>query len=121
MEIQLSPRHPHSIRAYSDTAVSIGEQTYTQSLCLNTHKIHYPWAAGPLAHLSLAQLEPLDLSAIKIIIIGHKGSGFAPLSLMAELSRLGIGLECMSIAAACRTFNVLLDEKRAVGLGLLFS
>jgi uncharacterized protein len=119
MEIQLSPRHPHSIKAYCDTAVSVGDQTFTRSFCLSAQKIHYPWSVESLKNLNRSDLAVLEADPISIILIGHNTPTFAPLSLITELSTQGIGLECMSIAAACRTFNVLLDEKRSVGLGII--
>ena len=39
--------------------------------------------------------------------------------LRVELRALGIGLEVMGTGAACRTFNVLLAEDRAVVAALL--
>ena len=39
---------------------------------------------------------------------------------MSLLSQQRIGIECMSIGAACRTYNILLSEHRAVVAGFIF-
>lgn len=58
----------------------------------------------------------------EIIIIGHENPGkFPPMEFMSHLSQLQIGMECMSIGAACRTYNVLLSENRAVVAGFIMS
>ncbi|HAU0934786.1 TPA: hypothetical protein JBH70_12550, partial [Legionella pneumophila] len=55
------------------------------------------------------------------IIIGHLQTGKTlPVTLISQLSQKRIGIECMSIGAACRTYNVLLSEHRAVVAGFIF-
>jgi uncharacterized protein len=45
---------------------------------------------------------------------------FAHPQLYRALSAAGIGVECMSTAAACRTFNILVAEDRKVVAAILF-
>ena len=40
--------------------------------------------------------------------------------LTAPLARAGIGLEVMTLQAACRTYNILVAEERKVAAALLF-
>ena len=40
--------------------------------------------------------------------------------LTAPLARSGIGVEVMSLQAACRTYNILVAEERKVAAALLF-
>jgi uncharacterized protein len=39
---------------------------------------------------------------------------FATAQVRAEFARRGVGLEVMQLGAACRTFNVLVQEERRV-------
>ena len=56
----------------------------------------------------------------EIVIIGHQIPGlFPPDSIRLMFSQKRVGLECMDIGAACRTFNVLLSELRDVTLVLI--
>lgn len=57
---------------------------------------------------------------IDVLFIGT-GSEIAhiPPALREELEALGIGVESMSSAAACRTYNVLLSEGRRVAAAVL--
>ena len=46
------------------------------------------------------------------------GASAAPMGLRAELARQGIALELMDLGAACRTFNILVQEERRVAAAL---
>jgi uncharacterized protein len=49
----------------------------------------------------------------EMIIVGSGWSAaFAPRDLVFALARRGIGLEFMDTPAACRTFNILVNEGR---------
>ena len=64
---------------------------------------------------SLVKLEP------EIVIFGSGARlRFAQPGLMRLLMQRRIGMETMDTAAACRTYNVLLQEGRAVLAALLF-
>ena len=54
-----------------------------------------------------------------LFILGVGGAPMAPLGeLAASLKSIGIALELMSTAAACRTWNVLMSEGRDAATGL---
>lgn len=75
--------------------------------------------AGPPSVESLgAVLEATD--PVDVLLVGM-GADIAPLprSLRAVLEHAGIGVEVMSTAAACRTYNVLLIEARRVAAALV--
>ncbi len=91
------------------------------------------WRAGSLV-LSPGGLHdfeaPVDMEAmallvaqageIDVVLIGQ-GAEIAPLAapLRAALEEAGIGVETMSTASACRTYNVLLAEDRRVAAVLV--
>lgn len=121
MHINLEARDNHSIEAYSDTEIKVNSIGYQQSLIVSSHEIISPWLIDTINNLAETRLQDLLKHHPEIILIGHKDPGhFAPRNTLDELSKQRIALESMSIGAACRTFNVLLNEGRAVVLGIIF-
>jgi len=120
MHISQESTDRNTVQAYSESAIQIRSHSYTHSLIVNTVDEPIAWAIDSLASLDVAGLAPLLESGPEIIIIGHQTPGkFAPLETREHLSQQRIGLESMSIGAACRTFNVLLSEGRKVVLGVI--
>ena len=79
------------------------------------------WPVAEFAALSEAHFEALAALAPELVIFGS-GSRirFPHPSLLKPLIARRIGVETMDNAAACRTYNVLLAEGRAVVAALLF-
>ena len=121
MQINLEAKDKHTVQSYSDSELRINSNLYHSNLIVSAHEIIEDWSIKTIQDLNEDSLTPLLRYEPKIIIIGHNQLGkFAPLSVMQTLSKDRIGLECMSIGAACRTFNVLLSEQRDVVLGIIF-
>lgn len=120
MHIILETADKHSIQAYSDVEIKINQTTYQQSLIVSAQQIIENWPISHLQQLTQTTILPLLQHNPRIIIIGHRHNGqFPPYPLIEFLSKQGIGIECMSIGAACRTYNVLLSEQREVVLGII--
>jgi len=75
---------------------------------------------------SISAIESHDLDVfstleidVLLLTIGPAMQLLSP-KLVSELSGKGIGVECMEIGAACRTYNLLLAENRPVGLAVIF-
>ncbi|MCX7116515.1 MAG: MTH938/NDUFAF3 family protein [Legionellales bacterium] len=121
MHIQREPIDKHTIRAYSDSQVKVGEEIYVQSLIISKQQILSPWSVTAVEQLTESSAEPLLQSKPDVILLGHAGSlKMLPMAFISALSKQRIGLECMSVGAACRTFNVLLSEGRKVVVGIIF-
>ena len=120
MHISQESANKNTIQAYSESEIKIQSQCYSHSVIVNTQDAPIAWSIESLAQLDDKRLQPLLASSPEIIIIGHNQSGqFAPAPVRQLLSQQRIGLESMSIGAACRTFNVLLNEGRKVVLGII--
>lgn len=122
MNINLEAAEPHAVQAYSDNQVQINSIIYERSLIVSKEEI--------IADLSIQDIQAIDESYLQLllqlkpelVIIGHGNSGkFPPFAIVSQLSQQRIGIECMSIGAACRTYNVLLNEQRAVVAGFIFT
>ncbi len=122
MQINKEPKNAYSIQSYTDTSVTIQQQTYRKNLIISNKNILESWQATSLKTLNEASLAPLLSTEPEIIIIGHlENNTMPPVKIMQQLSQQRIGFECMNLGAACRTFNILLSEDRKVALGIIFN
>ena len=85
------------------------------NLIVSTDRIVGGWTTIAPEALTVADLAPaLELEPV-IIVVGTGTEQLLPdVELMAALGERSVGLEIMSTPAACRTFNVLLQEQRRV-------
>jgi uncharacterized protein len=73
------------------------------------------WTAAEPGALALSDLTPALALTPTILLVGTGTERTLPdVELMAALAARSVGLEIMSTPAACRTFNVLLQEQRRV-------
>ncbi len=79
-----------------------------------------PWTVAGWSDLSAADFERMATFEPELVIFGSgRRMRFAPPALLRPLLERRIGIECMDTAAACRTFNVLVSERRSVLAALL--
>ena len=114
------------IQSYGDGGFRIAGVDYKGSVLIEAEKTHL-WSVTVPDSITLAGLAPItqaiEPQAATTGVVLLLGTGSEPAivdkGLRAELRRLGIGLEVMGTGAACRTFNVLLAEDRAVVAALI--
>jgi uncharacterized protein len=121
MEIQLESAEPHTICSYSDQSIVVAQNTLYQSCIISKQSIQTGWPIHSIDELNADHLAALLQDKPDVIIVGHAGQPQALPQIACELSQKKIGIECMSIGAACRTFNVLLSEHRAAVLGIILA
>jgi uncharacterized protein len=108
------------VRRYDADSVWIGEQRCARPLLLSRQQLIDQWDAESLATLTLAQLEPVFGSGAAIVIVGTRAADrIPPVAVRRAFRERNIALEAMELGAACRTYNVLAQEERAV-LAALF-
>lgn len=119
MQLSLETGHgQYFIRAYKPGEIKINDTVYTQSVILTPTSLER-WKPSTVAALTPEDIPLLWQSNPKIILIG---TGEEHIFLAPELVGIiphGIGVEIMTTAAACRTFNLLCSEGRAVAVGLI--
>lgn len=122
MQINREAADKHTIQSYTDTQITVNNIQYSNSLIISRETIVPNWNVQSLFDLNDTDLLPLLALRPEIIIIGHNQKSVqVPMVILQALAKQRIGIECMSIGAASRTFNVLLGEQRAVVSGILFS
>lgn len=111
----------NSIRAYSDGEITINDKTISQSVVITADSIQL-WEPRGIDELTAAHVERLGELDPEIVIIGTgRELVFPSLALTAGLQTRGIGVEIMAHDAACRTFNILLEEERRVVAALMMN
>jgi uncharacterized protein len=107
------------IRGYSDSEVRIGAHTVRGSCIVTADTLITQWEPQSFAQLEAAHLETLLALNPELVVLGSGPTQrFAPGEIRSLLSARGVGLEVMQLGAACRTFNVLVQEERRVAAGL---
>jgi len=97
----------------------VGAAPFASSVLVPWQGPVLPWQAPSFDALTPAHFERLLALEPELVIFGSGRSlRFPHPSLLRALIERRIGVETMDTAAACRTFNVLVSERRSV-LGAL--
>ncbi len=105
--------------------VEINKQKYAHSLIVMADQLILDWqaadfASSGLASLSSAHFERLIELKPEVVLLGTgERHQFLHPKIYQSLTAQGIPLECMTTAAACRTYNILMSEGRNVAAALL--
>jgi len=112
--------HANLIRSYSDSELRIGDQRVQHSCLVTAERLIGDWPPESFAELAPAHLEAIFALTPELVLLGTGATQrFASAEVRGEFARRGVGLEVMELGAACRTFNVLVQEERRV-LAALF-
>lgn len=107
------------MRRYDDDSVWIGEQRHTRPVLLTRARVADDWAAASLATLTVGQLAPIFAASVSVVIMGSRAADrIAPAEVRAAFRERRIALETMELGAACRTYNLLVQEGREVLVAL---
>lgn len=108
------------VRAYQEGQITVGSQHYRRSVILTRERVLDDWRPQRYQELHDDDFQVLRNLQPEIVLLGTGPAlRFPAPSLTALLLEAGIGVEVMDTAAACRTFNILLAEDRAVVAALL--
>jgi len=119
MQLTLANRSAHFIRSYDAQGVQIADRHIGHSVLIAATQI-IDWPVTDIAQLSQEHLQPVfELKPEVVILTTGFKQAFTSAKVRAAFMAREIGLECMELGAACRTFNVLLSEDRVAVLALL--
>jgi uncharacterized protein len=121
MEFTLD-RHPTAnlVSHIGPDGIRVGEISIGRSVVMSASKLILDWPVSSVQSLDLGALAPaLELQPEVLLLGTGKRIRFPESALFATLAARGIGLEVMSTAAACRTFNILVNEERPVVAALI--
>ncbi len=109
----------YRIQAYGDSWIQINDQRFHQPLIISAQTLLTDWQASSMQDLQPEQLEPLFVMQADVILLGTGQQQVLPgKAIQQALVNNGTGFEWMANAAACRTYNILLAEGRAVAMAI---
>lgn len=110
----------HLITGYGDNYVEINQQRYAQNLIVMPQTLILDWQASIFSDLTEAHFAQVGDLKPEVVLLGTgKRHQFLHPKVYQSLTAQGIPLECMTTAAACRTYNFLMSEGRNVAAALI--
>ncbi len=114
-----TPTALNTVTAYGPGFIEINKVRHASAVLLTPDRVE-PWAVASFEALGEADLERLRVLAPEVALLGTGSrQRFPHPRLSRALSEARIGLEVMTTAAACRTYNILMAEGRKVAAALL--
>lgn len=108
------------ITGYGDGWVEINRKRYEHSLIVLPEILIDDWQVTDFESLTSDHFQKIADLTPEVVLLGTGGKHrFIHPRLIAPLSALGISVECMDTAAACRTYNILMGEGRKATAALL--
>jgi uncharacterized protein len=109
------------IRSYSNTEVRVSDRVLNRSCIIAPDMVIPDWRPSNVSDLREDDLEVLLTTKPDLVLLGTGAThAFAPAPVRGAFVKRGIALETMDLGAACRTFNILVQEERRVCAALLF-
>ena len=109
------PSQANLIRGYSASELRIGELRIARSCIVSAARLITEWEPLAFADLAPAHLAAIFALEPEVVLLGTGATQrFATREVQAAFAQRGMGVEAMQLGAACRTFNVLVQEERRV-------
>lgn len=105
---------------YGNGYVMINKVRHDQNLIVFPNQIIESWPVESVATLSLEHFDNVLQRKPEIILLGTGAQlSFPDYALMAKIIQTGTGFEVMDTQAACRTYNILIEEDRQVAAAII--
>jgi uncharacterized protein len=113
-------KNNYLITGYAKSYVEVNKQRYAQNLVIMSDKLILDWPATDFANLTEAHFAQILAIKPEVVLLGTgEKHQFLHPKIIQKLTQNNIPLECMTTAAACRTYNILMSEGRNVAAALL--
>jgi uncharacterized protein len=110
----------HLITGYGAGYVEINRQRHNASLIVLPEQLILDWKVTTFADVNEASFEQVLALKPEVVLLGTgEKHQFLHPKVSASLTKNNISLECMTTAAACRTYNILMSEGRVVAAMLI--
>jgi uncharacterized protein len=106
------------IRGYSPREITAGSHTLNAPCIISADRIVSPWGPATLSALTVEDLGALFALQPDIVLIGTPGERVLKDDVRAAFAARRLAPEVMDLGAACRTFNILVQEERQVAAAL---
>jgi uncharacterized protein len=109
-----------TVTGYDASGVEINAERFNYSLTVMPERPPRAWPVARFEDLTAAHFEEIASDKPDVVVLGTgERQRFVHPKLVASLSALHVGVDCMDSQAACRTYNVLMGEGRKVTLALI--
>jgi len=108
------------ITAYSESFIEVNKHRHAGSLITMPQELILDWDLKNFTELTEQHLSKIAEFNSEVVLLGtgEKHKFLHPKTYQA-LTIKGIPIECMTTAAACRTYNILMSEGRNVLAALI--
>lgn len=108
------------VRAYAAGEIRVGERIVRSNCLLAAHTLIEPWGPQSAQELAAEHLTSVFELEPQLVLLSTGSVHIIPsASVRSTFASRGVGLEAMTLGAACRTYNVLVQEERRV-VAMLF-
>ena len=124
MKIKLDSENTnfYKIISYSNNYFQLKDKTVDSNLLISKNYFRENWLKEGHQHLATQHLDEILSLEPEIILIGTgKQLVFPDQELISYVTAKNIGFEVMDTGAACRSYNLLIDEGRDVVACLFLS
>lgn len=121
MKLHLTTAENNNLITACDASfIEVNKQRFTQNLIVMPQSLIEDWHATSFADLNNEHFRQISDLNPEVLLLGTGANHlFLHPRHYQTLTDKGIALECMTTAAACRTYNILMSEGRAVAAALL--
>ncbi len=122
MKLHLAnPGEKKLFTAHGPDHVMINDERHQRSIVVLAEAVRDDWRVDGFDALDQAHFDYFLALKPDVLLLGTGATQrFAHPRLYRSLTDAGIGVECMSTPAACRTYNILVAEDRNVVAAILF-
>jgi len=116
-----NPGNTKLFTGYAADHVMVNRERYSSSIVVRADEIRTDWQIASFNELNEAHFEYFLALQPEVLLLGTgTRQQFPHPRLYRALTNAGIGIECMDTPAACRTYNILVEEDRKVVAAILF-
>lgn len=109
-----------TVRQVEPGQLRIGNELVRNNVLLTADREIRKWTIGDIDKLAESDLDEILTAAPEMIVVGSGWKAvFPPRDVVFALARRGVGFEIMDTPAACRTFNILINEGRRAAAALI--
>jgi len=108
------------VSGYEQGVILVNDSPKATSFIISHEQLIENWAPAHIDELRAQHLDPLLALQPELVLIGTGETlKFPSVAHYACLIQQNIGVEIMDSPAACRTYNILLNEGRKVVAGII--
>jgi uncharacterized protein len=101
------------VRAYSRAELRIGEELVRSSCIVSADRLITDWPPARFDALKPEHLQAIFELEPEVVLLGTgERQRFPRADVRAAFAARRVGLEVMHLGAACRTYNILVQEER---------